>query len=106
MPPDSPFWGQPATLPDKILDQRLTSTTLEVYLIDLKTFARPYCVKEAVMKFPQGSLERSMVEFICIFGTAEMLLFKGALKHIFLHLNRTQIRKHKKIKRIKKEINH
>ena len=47
-----------------------------------------------------------MVEFICIFGTAEMLLFKGALKHIFLHLNRTQIRKHKKIKRIKKENNH
>ena len=52
------------------------------------------------MKFPQGSLERSMVEFICIFGTAEMLLFKGAIKHTFLHLKRTQIRKHKKIKRI------
>ena len=88
MPPDPPFWGQPATLPDKILDQRLTSTTLEVYLIDFKTFARPYCVKEAVMKFPQGSLERSMVEFICIFGIAEMLLFKGALKHTFLHLKK------------------
>ena len=26
-----------------------------VYLIDFKTYARPYCVKEAVMKFPQGS---------------------------------------------------
>ena len=40
------------------------------------------------------------MEFICIFGTAEMLLFKGALKHTFLHLKRTQIRKPKKIKKI------
>ena len=40
------------------------------------------------MKFPQGSLERSMVEFICIFGISEMLLFKGALKHTFLHLKK------------------
>ena len=65
-----------------------TSTTLGVHLIDFKTYARPYCVKEAVMKFPQGSLERSMVEFICIFGIAEMLLCKGALKHTFLHLKK------------------
>ena len=29
-----------------------------------------------------------MVEFICIFRIAELLLFKGALKHTFLHLKK------------------